>query len=91
LAGSGPGSSPGRRRGEGGAEIAPFGIGVLDQLDLPFAAPALELLFAGDGFFDGRVFLDVDEAVYAVAEAELRAAAVAVFPQALVDVGGDAV
>src|SRR5215831_4441521 len=48
------------------AEIAPFEIVPLDELDLPIPFPALELLLAGDGFFGAVVRFHVDETIDAI-------------------------
>ena len=48
------------------AEIAPLQIFALDQLDLPVALPALELLFTGNRFIRPFERLDIDQSVNTV-------------------------
>ena len=48
-------------------QVAPVGVGLLDQLDLPGAPPFLELLFARDGGERLVVLLEVDQPPDAVA------------------------
>src|SRR3954468_16799048 len=58
-------------------QVAPMGIVLFDQLNLPVAAPVLELLFARDRLVRGWVVFGVDQAVYRVLLDELRALAAA--------------
>jgi hypothetical protein len=63
--------------------MTPLEILSLDQFDLPVPLPALELLFAGDGFLDALVSFDLDKAMVAISLLERRALAAAMFLQAL--------
>ena len=48
------------------AEIAPFGVFALDQLDLPVTLPPLQLFLAGDGFVGTLIGFDIDKAMNAI-------------------------
>lgn len=63
-----PECASGRR--EGGIEVVPMGIVLLDQIDLPVAPPSLELLFEGDRLGDLSEFQPSDQTIHAVALGE---------------------
>jgi hypothetical protein len=45
------------------AEIAPFKVFALDQLDLPVTLPPFQLLLAGDGFVRTFIGFDIDQPI----------------------------
>ncbi len=70
-------------------EVDPVGIFRFDEVDLPGAVPALELLFAGDRSLHGLEELGVDEAVDPVSRGEARRFGSAMLPEACGEVGRD--
>ena len=48
------------------AEIAPFKVLALDQLDLPITLPSFQLLLPGDRLVRALIGFDIDEAMNAV-------------------------
>ena len=75
---------------EVGAEVAPGGVGSLDQKDFFLAAPAFELFFAGDGVADVGERLEVDELRGVVFGAEAGEEFLFVLRDAGFEVAGDA-
>ena len=65
------------------AEITPFKIFPLYQLDLPIPLPAFQLFLAGDRFVRAIVGFDISEAVYALGFDKRRALAVSMLFQPL--------
>jgi hypothetical protein len=47
-------------------EIAPSGVGLLDEVELPFPEPALEALLPLDGVLDAKMIFVPDQKVHAV-------------------------
>ena len=76
--------------GEVGAEVAPSGIGAFDQKDFFLAAPAFELLFAGEGVANVGKGLEVDEFGRIVLRAEAGEELLFVLRDAGFEVAGDA-
>jgi hypothetical protein len=76
--------------GEVGAEVAPSGIGAFDQKDFFLAAPAFELLFAGEGVANVGKGLEVDEFGRIVLRAEAGEAFLFVLRDSGFEVAGDA-
>lgn len=71
-------------------QIAPFRVRRLDQLDLPFALPVLDLLLARDRGKHRSGEFEPDERLHAIAVGEAAETAVAVLADALDQVRGDA-
>ena len=68
-------------------EVGPVGIVRFNEVDLPGAMPALELLFAADRPVHGLEELGMDEAVNAVARGETRTLGGPVLPNAGGEIG----
>ena len=75
---------------EVGAEVAPGRVGAFDQKDLFLAAPAFELLFAGDGVANVGERLEVDEFRRVVLRAEAGEESLFVLYDAGFEMAGDA-
>lgn len=71
-------------------QLVPFGIALLDQLDLPLTWPALQGFLTLDGVADVEVLLIPDEAMHAISRGEARALARLVFRQTTGEVIGHA-
>ena len=68
-------------------KIDPVRIGRVDEIDLPLAVPALQLLFAKDGWLHLPEQFVVNQAVNVAAAGESRELGIAVLPQAREQVG----
>ena len=64
-------------------EVAPSGVGLFDQGDLPGAVPVFQLLFAADGGRHVVVEFKVDEQMHAVLPRKAVYSIVAMLPDAL--------
>ncbi len=71
-------------------EVFEAGVGGADEVELLFASPTFELLFAGDGEADVSEAFEVQEAGAGVGFGEAFEGAGAVLEDAGVDVAGDA-
>jgi len=76
--------------GEVVAEVAPGGVGAFDQKDFFLAAPAFELLFAGNGVANVGEGLEVDELGGVVLRAEAGEEFLFVLRDAGFEVAGEA-
>jgi hypothetical protein len=76
--------------GEVGAEVAPGGVGSFDEKDFFVAAPAFELLFAGDGVVNVGEGLKINEFGRVVLRAEAGEEFLFVLRDAGFEVVGDA-
>src|SRR5258705_383687 len=65
------------------AEIAPFEVFALDQLDLPVTLPSLQLLLPGDRFIRAFISLDIHKAVHAIGLHKRGALAAAMLLQSI--------
>jgi hypothetical protein len=72
------------------AEVDPRGIGLLDQCNLLFAPPSLQLLFACDGVADVLMDFEPDKSVAVVTLSEAVVLLSFVLEDALLQVSGDA-
>src|SRR5262245_30104915 len=88
--GSGWGELVGRAAGHVEPEVAPVGIGLLDQTNLPGAMPFLDLLLANDGGLRSLVRLVPDQALHTVFLGEALEPLVPMLPHATIGVAGDA-
>src|SRR5579871_4846873 len=76
------GSSKGRTSNRQIGQIAPFEIFLLDELNLPFAFPPLQLLLATDRLDGGLIRLHMYQVVNFVSADELRTGAQSVLLEA---------
>src|ERR1700675_3036820 len=70
ASGAGMTTESDNRSCEVAVEIAPFGIALFDQRDLPFSRPLLEVLFSLNGGADIVERLHVDEKLHVVSLGE---------------------
>jgi len=75
---------------EGLAEVTPFRIEAVDEVDFVLSRTALDLLLAPDGVTDGAEFLEVDELARSVPAREDRPDSPLVLGDAATQVGCDA-
>ena len=80
----------GASAGEVGAEVAPGGVGALDQKDFFLTAPAFELLFTGDGVANVGEGLEINEFGRVVLRAEAGEELLFVLRDAGFEIAGDA-
>ena len=69
------------------SKVAPFGVGRVDQVDLPFTMPVLELFFARNGPLHVTEHLEMNQPMNLVARGKARWGTVPVLPEALHEVG----
>lgn len=69
--------------GDVGPEVAPGGVGLFDQGDLPGAVPVFELFFATDGGRHVVVKFEVNQQVHAVFLRKAFCGVIAMLPDAL--------
>ena len=79
-----------RRQAKPDGEILPMPILAFEQIDLPLAVPALELLFASDGGDHVVEHFEMDEAMNFISLREAGNDVVAVLPEPRDEIGCDA-
>ena len=75
---------------DAGVEVGPVGVLVFDEFEFPRAVPVFDSLFARDGVLHGGVKFVEDQKVDLVLAGEAFGDVVAVLPDALGEVAGDA-
>jgi len=72
-----------RFKAEPHREVAPFRVRAVDEVDLPVAVPAFQLLFTRNGAFHVTEHFEVNEAIDIVARGEAGRATIAVLADPL--------